>query len=258
MIVIKTAAEVDAIRASGMILREVFTQLEDFIRPGVTTEEINYLAEETIRSRGAIPSFLNYGGGYGIPPFPAAACISVNDEIIHGIPSERRLESGDVVSVDLGACLDGWHSDACRTYAVGDCSEDSLNLIATAEKAFHVGLAKIKPGNRLGDMQAAVYAEIVAGGCDVVRNFSGHGIGRSLHEDPVIYNYGQAGRGVKFVPGMVFCLEPMIAAGSADYYFMDDGWTVRTRDGSWAAHYENTIAVTETGAELLTCGEDCA
>jgi methionyl aminopeptidase len=248
VIYLKSNHEIDIVRQNGAILAETFERLNDFIKPGVTTAEINRLVEETIAKHGATPSFLGYRG------FPTAACVSVNEVVVHGIPSSRKLVEGDIVSVDIGAFRDGFHADAARTYPVGAVSPDAAKLIKAAEDAFFSGCAKAVVGGRVSDISHAVQLSAEAAGFGVVRDMLGHGIGRSLHEDPPIPNYGPAGKGPKLRHGMLIAIEPMITMG--DYRIVTsklDGWTCSTKDGKLASHYENTVAITREGLRILTC-----
>lgn len=249
MIRIKTADEIKKLQAAGRIVALVFDALKSFIRPGISTLDIDRLAEEIIRREGAVPSFLNYGS----PPFPASVCASVNDEIVHGIPSaERILVQGDIISIDIGAKLDGYHGDAARTYAVGDISPDAQKLIDVTRECFWKAFAFAKEGYRIGDISSAVQTHAEANGYGVVRELIGHGVGRDLHEEPDVPNFGKAGHGVRLVDGMVIAVEPMINMGTRKIKMMDDQWTVVTADRKFSAHYENTIAITKEGPLIMT------
>lgn len=234
-------------KRAGRITGEALLVARDAIRPGVTTKHLDDLIRHYIEKCGARPSFLGYGG------FPGSACISVNDQIIHGIPSPNVvLKEGDIVKVDVGAYIDGFHGDAARTYAVGKISEAAEKLIRVTEESFMKGVEQIKDGNRLGDLGAAIQAHVEKNGYSVVRKYVGHGVGHDLHESPDVPNYGTPGRGQRFIPGMVIAVEPMVNEGIADIIEAPDGWTVRTADGKLSAHYENTIAITHDGILLLT------
>lgn len=247
MISIKSAKQIQKIRESCKLTKELFLILEEKVRPGVTTQELDTIAFNFYKKHGATPNFLNYGG------FPATICASVNDEIIHGIPSRhRRLQDGDIVSIDMGCILDGWHSDAARTFAVGNISEEAQRLIDVTRQSFFDGIEKIRHGVKLGDVSATIQNTIESNGFGVVRDYIGHGVGRQLHEEPEIPNYGTPGHGVRLAQGMVLAIEPMVTAGSYQTEVLDDDWTVVTRDGSLAAHYENTVVVTREGCEILT------
>lgn len=246
MIIIKSDMEIEYMRNAGRVVAETLAMLEKVIKPGITTAEIDKLAEEFIVSRGAKPSFKGYGG------FPASICASVNDIVIHGFPSDRVLKDGDIISVDCGAILNGYHGDAARTFPVGNISDKAQKLIDVTKESFFKGIEKATVGNRLTDISAAVQKHVESFGYSVVRDFVGHGIGRSLHEDPQVPNYGAAGKGPKLVQGMVLAIEPMVNIGSYKVKIKPDGWTVVTSDGSLSAHYENTVAITTNGPEILT------
>ena len=234
-------------KESGRIAGEALLVAEEMIREGVSTKEIDKKIREYIEKCGAKPSFLGYGG------FPASACISINDEIIHGIPSEKRiLMEGDIVKVDVGAFKGGFHGDAARTFAVGKVSESAADLIRVTRECFFEGVSRIRPDARLGDVGAAIAAHAEGHGYGVVRKYVGHGIGADLHESPDVPNYGTAGRGQRLVAGMAIAVEPMINVGVADVHEMPDGWTVKTADGSLSAHYENTVVITAEGNILTT------
>lgn len=245
-ITIKTQEQIEKMRIAGGILADLIEILKDMIKPGVTTNELDKVAEDFIRSRGAEPSFLGYGG------YPKSLCTSVNEEIVHGIPSSRKLKNGDIISLDMGAYINGYHGDCARTYGVGEISENDQKLIDVTQQSFFEGIKFAKAGNHLYEISAAVqdYAESFEFG--VVRDYVGHGIGRNMHEDPSIPNYRQIGRGPKLQKGMVLAIEPMITAGSYKCRVLKDGWTAVTRDGSNAAHYENTVLITDGEPELLT------
>jgi len=246
VIIIKSDMEIEYMRNAGRVVAETLAMLEKVIKPGITTAEIDKLAEEFIVSRGAKPSFKGYGG------FPASICASVNDIVIHGFPSDRVLKDGDIISVDCGAILNGYHGDAARTFPVGNISDKAQKLIDVTKESFFKGIEKATVGNRLTDISAAVQKHVESFGYSVVRDFVGHGIGRSLHEDPQVPNYGAAGKGPKLVQGMVLAIEPMVNIGSYKVKIKPDGWTVVTSDGSLSAHYENTVAITTNGPEILT------
>lgn len=234
-------------KESGRIAGEALLVAEEMIREGVSTKEIDKKIREYIEKCGAKPSFLGYGG------FPASACISINDEIIHGIPSEKRiLMEGDIVKVDVGAFKGGFHGDAARTFAVGKVSESAADLIRVTRECFFEGVSRIRPDARLGDVGAAIAAHAEGHGYGVVRKYVGHGIGADLHESPDVPNYGTAGRGQRLVAGMAIAVEPMINVGSHEVRVMADGWTVKTADGSLSAHYENTVVITPDGNILTT------
>nr|WP_245353121.1 type I methionyl aminopeptidase [Clostridium punense] len=238
--------ELTYMKDAGRVVAETLAMIEKVIKPGITTAEIDKLAETFIRSHGAIPSFKGYGG------FPASICASVNDVVIHGIPSNRILKDGDIISIDCGAILNGYHGDAARTFPVGNISNEAQKLIEVTRESFFKAVEKAVVGNRLTDISSAVQKHAESMGYSVVRDFVGHGIGKSMHEDPQVPNYGVAGKGPKLVHGMVLAIEPMINMGSYKVKIKPDGWTVVTGDGSLSAHYENTVAITTNGPEILT------
>ena len=247
MIQVKNAAQIAMMRDAGKITGEALAMAGEMVRPGITTKEIDTAIREYIKKCGATPSFLNYGG------FPASACISINDEVIHGIPSAKRvLRDGDIVKIDVGAYYKGYHGDSANTFPVGTVSEDAETLIRVTKESFYKGIETLGPGSRLGDLGAAVDGYVRQFGFSAVRKFVGHGIGRDLHEVPDVPNYGIAGRGQRIYTGMVIAVEPMINAGTYDVIQMDDGWTIKTADGKLSAHYEHTLAVTDNGVVLLT------
>jgi methionyl aminopeptidase len=253
MVTIKRPEEVARMRHAGTILADVLSALEGELRPGVSTAELDAIAERMIRGAGAIPSFLGYGGSRGTIPFPGSICVSINDEVVHGIPSERRrIEDGDVVGLDIGCIWQGWHADTARTFAIGALPERLTRLIAATRRGMEAGIAVAVPGNRLGDIGAAVEAVAKEHGYGVVRHLVGHGIGTAMHEDPQVPNYGRPGTGMRIEAGMCFAIEPMFNLGGDDVALLDDGWTVVTADGSISAHFEDTIAVTPSGPEVLT------
>lgn len=244
---IKTAKEIEKMREAGRLLEQVHDELEQFIKPGISTLDIDRLGESLIRKMGCTPNFLHYNG------YPASICVSVNDEVVHGIPSKKRiLREGDIVSLDAGLIYKGYHSDAARTHAVGEISPEAQKLIDVTRQSFFEGIKMAKAGNHLYDISAAIgnYAESF--GYGVVRDLVGHGIGTSLHEDPQIPNFAQKRRGIRLVPGMTLAIEPMITMGRPEVCWLDDDWTVVTEDESLAAHYENTILITEGEPEILT------
>ncbi len=249
MVTIKRPHEIERMRRAGLILAEILEVLCGRLAPGVTTEELDEMAEEMIRAAGAIPSFKGYGKS---PPFPGSICASVNDEVVHGIPSRRKLRGGDLVSIDIGCIWDGWHADCARTWTVGSVPSEAAELVEATRRGMEAGIAAARPGNRLGDVGAAIEAVANERGYGIVRPFVGHGIGQAMHEDPQVPNYGKPGTGLRIEAGMCFAIEPMFTLGGDDVSVDSDGWTVRTRDGSLAAHFENTVAVTEDGPQVLT------
>ena len=244
---IKTSREIELMKVAGKYLEEVHERLAEHIKPGITTWELDKIGEEMIRSLGCTPNFLNYNG------FPASFCISLNDEVVHGIPSHSKvIQEGDLVKIDAGLIYKGYHSDAARTYAVGEVSPEARQLMDVTKQSFFEGIKQAKAGNHLYDISAAIgdYAESF--GYGVVRDLVGHGIGTHLHEDPQIPNFRQHRRGLRLMPGMTLAIETMINIGRADVEFMDDDWTVVTQDGTLSAHYENTILITDGEPVLLT------
>ena len=244
---IKTDEEIDLMRQSGHLLAKVHEELHAALKPGISTLELDQIGERTIRALGGIPNCKDYEG------FPASVCISVNNEVVHGIPSsERILQEGDIVSFDTGLIYKGFHSDAARTWGVGKISDEAQKLIDVTRESFFEGIKKAKAGNRLHDISAAIDKYIRPHGYGIVRELTGHGIGRSLHEEPMVPNYRKLTRGIKLQKGMTICVEPMITMGDRRVGWLDDDWTVVTLDGSLAAHYENTIAITDGEPEILT------
>jgi methionyl aminopeptidase len=242
----KTSQQIAHMRRAGAIVAEMHDACTAAAKPGATTADLDAAAREVLDRRRARSNFLGYHG------FPAVACVSPNDVIVHGIPNGRVLDEGDIVSIDCGAIVDGWHADAAITVPVGRISDGDARLLATTRAALDAGVAAMRPGNRLGDVGAAIEKVVVAAGFAVVRDYVGHGIGTAMHEEPDVPNYGPAGRGLRLREGMVLALEPMVCAGRAGTRQLDDGWTVVTADGSRAAHFEHTVAVTERGSEVLT------
>ncbi|SFA93318.1 methionyl aminopeptidase [Acetitomaculum ruminis DSM 5522] len=244
---IKSPSQVIKMREAGKILAKVHDELAKIIKPGITTEDINKAGEEIIRSFNAIPSFLNYEG------YPASICVSVNDEVVHGIPNPYRvLKEGDIVSLDAGVIYEGFHSDAARTYGVGNISPEAALLIEVTRQSFFEGIKKAKAGNHLHEISAAIDDYIKPYGYGIVRELCGHGIGKNLHEDPEIPNFRQKSRGIKLQPGMTLAIEPMINLGSEEISCLDDDWTIVTDDASISAHYENTILITDGEPEILS------
>jgi methionyl aminopeptidase len=249
-VTIKRPAEVDRMRAAGAILADILEVLRAELRPGVSTGELDQIAARMIRDAGAVSSFKGYGSN---PPFPGVICASINDEVVHGIPSPRRLiADGDVVSIDIGCIVNGWHADCARTWIVGDVPREVSDLVDATRRGMEAGIAAAVPGNRLGDVGHAIESVAHERGYGIVRPFVGHGIGRSMHEEPQVANYGRPGTGLLIEAGMCFAIEPMFNLGGDEVFVEDDGWTVRTADGGLSAHFENTISVTDAGPELLT------
>jgi methionyl aminopeptidase len=248
MIRLKSKEDVARIRQAGRIVAQVLAAVQEKVRPGVETLELDRLAHSMILRAGAVPSFL----GYGNPPYPASICTSIDDEVVHGIPGHRRLEEGSLISIDVGACLAGFHADAARTFAVGRISAPVAQLIEVTEQSFWKGFAAAIAGNRVGDVSAAVQTYAESFGYGVVRQLTGHGVGFQLHEDPDVPNFGRSGRGPRIEHGLVIAVEPMINAGGAEVEILDDGWTIVTRDGARSSHFEHTLAVLEDGPVVLT------
>lgn len=246
-ITIKSAKEIELMQEAGRILAIVHDELEKFIKPGISTMDIDRKGYEIIKSFGCIPSFLNYNG------FPGSICVSVNDEVVHGIPNKKHfLREGDIVSLDAGVIYKGYHSDAARTHAVGEISSDAQRLIDVTKQSFFEGIKFAKAGNHLHDISKAIQKYVESNGYSVVRDLVGHGIGKDLHEEPQIPNFKTIGRGPKLVSGMTLAIEPMVNMGTYDVWWLEDDWTVVTQDGSMSAHYENTILITEGEPEILS------
>ena len=247
MIQLKNPDQIKIMKEAGRITGEALLVARDHVRPGISTYELDRLVRESIEKAGAKPSFLGYGG------FPGSACISINDEVIHGIPSKKRfLEEGDIVKVDVGAFYKGFHGDSARTIAVGRVSDEAMRLIEVTRASFFAGIDQLKVGNRLGDVGAAIDGLVVANGFSTVKRYIGHGIGHELHESPDVPNYGTPGRGTRLCAGLVIAIEPMVNIGTETVRELSDGWTVKTADGSLSAHYENTVALTSDGIINLT------
>jgi methionyl aminopeptidase len=246
----KSRREIEKMRVAGRIVAEVLALVESELRPGISTGHLDRLAERHIRSAGAVPSFKGYG--HRSNPFPASLCISIDEEVVHGIPGERLIREGQIVSVDAGAIYDGWHGDGARTFYVGKPPKAVADLVDTTRLAMMAGIAAAVPGANLGDVSAAIEDAASPGGYGIVRQFVGHGIGTEMHQEPQLPNYRTGVRGMKLVPGICLAIEPMLTLGSHEVVVKPDGWTVVTRDGSLAAHFEHTIAVTEEGPEILT------
>ncbi len=248
MIILKTSEQIKLMRIAGRITGEALVLAGEAVRPGVTTKHLDDIIRHHIEKCGARPSFLGYGG------FPGSACISVNNEVIHGIPSKTKvLEDGDIVKIDVGAFIGGFHGDSANTFPVGSVSAEAMRLIEVTKHSFELGaIAAGKEGARIGDIGAAIDGYVVKNGFTTVKKYVGHGVGSDLHEDPNVPNFGTAGRGARLCKGMVIAIEPMVNAGAPEVKELRDGWTVVTRDGSLAAHYEHTVALTENGIELLT------
>lgn len=246
-VTIKSPREIELMREAGKILAKTHEELAKNLRPGMSTWDIDHMGEEIIRSYGCIPSFKNYNG------YPASICVSVNDEVVHGIPhKEHFLDEGDIVSLDAGVIYKGYHSDAARTYGIGQIDEDAQKLIDVTRQSFFEGIKFARAGNHLNDISAAIQKYAESFGFGVVRDLVGHGIGSHLHEDPEVPNFARKRKGILLQPGMTLAIEPMITEGSYEVVWLDDDWTVMTEDGGWAAHYENTILITEGEPEILS------
>ncbi|MGD0946351.1 MAG: type I methionyl aminopeptidase [Candidatus Binatia bacterium] len=251
MISLKSPREIEVMRAANLIVAEVLAQLREHVRPGVTTAELDRIAEELTRQRSAVPAFKGYEVNGRV--FPKNVCISINEEIVHGIPSQKRaLQKGDIVGIDFGVRYQGLYGDAAITVAVGQTDTESQRLMQATHEALWAGIEQVRVGHRLGDVSAAIQERAERDGFSVVREFVGHGIGKRLHEEPQVPNFGTRDRGVRLREGMVLALEPMVNAGGADVTIKEDGWTAVTRDGSRSAHFEHSVAVTETGPYVLS------
>lgn len=247
MVSIKSEKEIAAMRRSGRIVAQILSEVKKLVVPGVTTLELDHFAASRCKDLGAVPAFKGYSG------FPACFCISINEEVVHGIPSKKRtLKSGDIVGVDFGVIVDGWYGDSAYTYRVGDVSPLASKLVTETQNSLFKGIEQCVPGGHLYDIGHAVQNHVESFGFSVVREFVGHGIGRALHEDPQVPNFGSRGKGIVLRPGMVLAIEPMVNAGKPDVKVLDDGWTAVTVDGTLSAHFEHTVAITEKGPEILT------
>ena len=247
MISIKSPREIELMDIAGSIVARVHKKMAEIIKPGISTLEINRIAEQVIRENGVTPSFKNYQG------FPAAVCTSVNDMLVHGIPDHTILKDGDIITVDVGACYKGYHGDSGWTYTVGNVTDPKvLKLLEVTEEALYRGLAQVKPGNHIGDISHAIQSYVESFGYGLPADYTGHGIGRSVHEDPYVPNVGKAGTMEVLKKGMCIAVEPMVFMGSARCYTLPDGWGVKSYDHSWAAHYEHTVAITDDGYKILT------
>jgi methionyl aminopeptidase len=246
MIIIRSPREIEQIRKANVVVAEVLERLRTLVVPGVTTDELDGISEEIILSKGAVPAFKGYRG------YPKTLCISINEEVVHGIPNKRKLKEGDIVSIDVGTNLDGYFGDAAITLPVGEVHPEAKRLLDVTEKALYIGIGMAKVGNRLFDISHAVQVWVESNGFSVVRDFVGHGIGKSLHEDPQIPNFGSPHQGPRLEKGMIFALEPMVNEGTYEVRVLDDGWTVVTADGKPSAHFEHTIAITDGEPEILS------
>ena len=246
MVTIKSKHEIELMRQVGLMVSKTHKYLKQYLKPGITTKELDKLAEDYIRSMGGVPTCKGYEG------FPATLCTSVNDEVVHGIPSNRKLKNGDIITIDMVIGYHGYQGDAAWTYAIGDISEDKKNLMKYTKEALYEGVKEVKPGARIGDISNAVEKYATKHSLGIVKELVGHGIGTEMHEDPDVPNYGRPNTGPKLKEGMVICIEPMLNLGTADIYMEDDDWTIKTMDGKPAAHYEHTVLVTKDGYEILT------
>ena len=246
MITIKSKREIELLKIAGNIVYQTHQYLKPFIKEGITTKELDKLAEDFIRSKNATPSFKGYEG------FPSTLCTSINSEVVHGFPSDRQLKNGDIISIDIGACYKGYHGDSAWTYTVGEVDDKTKKLLEYTEESLYVGLAQVKPGNRIGDIGYAIEQYARKHNLGVVKELCGHGVGTSVHEDPEVPNYGIPNTGPKLREGMVIAVEPMLTAGRPDIFIHDNNWTIDTVDGSLSAHFEHTVAVTKDGYQILT------
>ena len=250
---LKSKDDIEKMRRANMLVYEVHQSLAELVKPGVTTKDLDTKAHEMCKAAGAIPAFLGYpASSRNVPPFPGVICASVNDAIVHGIPDSRPLQSGDVLSVDFGCCLDGFYGDAAVTYAVGEVTEVAARLLVATQESLECAIEQCVAGNRIGDISNAVQKRVERDGFGVVREFVGHGIGTKMHEPPQVPNFGKPGQGRVLRPGLVLAIEPMVTAGAFETKILDDGWTAVTRDGSLAAHFEHTVAITEKGPYVLS------
>lgn len=257
MITRKSKAEIARMRTAGRVVAEVLALMEEHLRPGISTGELDRIAERHIRSAGMRPSFKDYIGNARYDPkhphaYPGTLCISLDDEVVHGIPGDRRIRPGQLVSIDVGAIHEGWHADAARTFIVGDVPDEARRLVESTRRALDAGIAAARPGNRVGDIGGAVEDVAAEGGYGIVRTFVGHGIGTDMHQDPQVPNFRSPARGVRLQPGICLAIEPMLTLGGDDVEVLEDGWTVATLDGALAAHFEDTVAVTDDGPVVLT------
>lgn len=252
MILIKSSKEIEYMRESGRIVGLALNEIEKAIRPGIATHELDRIANDVLKHEGAIPSFKGQEGFEGSDPYPATICASVNNQVIHGIPDSYALKEGDIISIDMGAVKNGYHGDAARTFAVGEISKEAQKLIDVTRESFFNGIKFAKVGNRVSDISHAVQEYVESFGFSVVRDFVGHGVGKELHEEPEVPNFGRSGHGPRLEKGMVIAVEPMVNIGKYDIDILNNGWTVVTKDGSLSAHYENTIVITDGEPEILT------
>ena len=255
MIFLKTEDEIELMRAANLLVGDTLAEIAKMIKPGVTTAQMNSVAEEYIRDHGAVPTFLGFPNPYG-GPFPASICTSVNDVVVHGVPNDTPLEEGDIVSVDCGTLLNGFNGDSCYTFCVGEVADEVKALLQRTKEALYKGIEAALPGKRIGDIGASVQEHCTSAGYGVVKEFVGHGIGREMHEDPQVPNYGRRGNGPMIKNGLCIAIEPMITLGDPSVYMMPDRWTIKTRDGKVAAHFEHTIAVHNGKFDILSSFEN--
>lgn len=239
-------------REAGRLVAQTLAALEEAARPGVSLNELDRIAQDFIAKAGAMSSFLNYRIGPRVPPYPKVLCTSVNEVIVHGIPDNRKLKDGDIVGIDFGVSVRGFHGDAARTVMIGEVAPERRRLVEVTRRALEIAVEQAQPGNRIGDVGAAVQAWVESNGFSIVRDFVGHGIGRRMHEEPQVPNYGKPRTGPRLKPGMVVAIEPMVNEGTFETEVLEDGWTVVTKDRRWSAHFEHTVAITEQGPEILT------
>jgi len=252
MVVLRSRGEIEGLRRAGDLVARAFGMLRPHVRPGVGLDELDRIVEDLLRARGAEAPYKGYRPAPSVPPFPGTVCASVNEQVVHGIPTRRKLRDGDIVGIDVGASLGGWIGDACYTYPVGRVSPSAENLLDVTRESLEAGVAEVRPGGRLGDVGAAIQEVAEHHGYGVVRELGGHGVGRKLHEEPHVEHFGRRGHGLRLREGMVFTIEPMINEGSREIRMLGDGWTVVTGDGRPSAQYEHTVAVTAGGCEILT------
>ena len=252
MVVLRSAEEIAGLRSAGGLVARILTALRPLVRPGVRLDELDDFVEDYLRTNGARSPYRGYRPASSVPPFPGEICASVNEQVVHGFPTRRKLREGDVVGIDVGAVLEGWIGDACYTFPVGDVSGDARRLLDATKESLREGVAEVGPGNRLGDVGAAIQEVAGDHGFAVVRELGGHGVGRTLHEEPHVNHFGRRGHGLRLKEGMVFTIEPMLNEGTGEIRLLEDGWTVVTVDGRLSAQYEHTVAVTRAGCEILT------
>ena len=243
---LKSKIEIEKMRKAGQLAAQTLQEVANHVQPGITTQELDKIASRFVKKNGGIPVFVGYRG------YPATICASINEEVVHGIPSSRELKEGDIIGIDFATSVDGYVGDTAKTYPVGKISEDAQKLIDVTRKSLEIGIDMMKPGNRLGDLGSAIQKYVEGEGYGVVRDFVGHGIGRQMHEDPAVPNYGTPGTGIRLEEGLVLAIEPMVTMGDWQVKLLDDEWTVVTKDGKWAAHFEHTIAITDNGPEIMT------